>query len=276
MNRLRVPSASSSSCSRSRAAHEPAANAPRLPPALDRRDDQPLRQRDLVGGAAAGRDFDAEATTFEVGLLTAAAWAPWLLIGLPVGAWVDRVRRRPLMLASSAISGLLLAVVPLAPAQPADNRVSPGPRGPRRRRVGRLPDRLHRLSPDASGSGRSRRGQRETARQRVGRADRGTRMWRALVQFAGAANALLVDARQLPGRPRLSRRDPLPRTHARTHLSGPARSGRASGWSRGDVWLRTLTIFGARLEPRPDGLPVDRRRVPGPRGRTRPPARSAP
>jgi len=45
-----------------------------------------------------------DATTFEVGLLTAAAWAPWLLIGLPTGAWIDRVRRRPVMLASSAVS----------------------------------------------------------------------------------------------------------------------------------------------------------------------------
>ena len=33
------------------------------------------------------------ASTFAVAALTAAAYLPWLLIGLPAGAWVDR--RRP-------------------------------------------------------------------------------------------------------------------------------------------------------------------------------------
>jgi MFS family permease len=54
------------------------------------------------------------AGTFEVGLLNAATWAPWLIIGLPVGAWVDRLRRRPIMLAAAAISLVLFAGVPLA------------------------------------------------------------------------------------------------------------------------------------------------------------------
>lgn len=30
-----------------------------------------------------------------VGLLAAAVWLPWLLIGLPAGAWVDRLRKKP-------------------------------------------------------------------------------------------------------------------------------------------------------------------------------------
>jgi predicted MFS family arabinose efflux permease len=55
-----------------------------------------------------------EATTFQIGLLTAFAWLPWLAIGLPVGAWVDRLPRRPIMLAAAASSFLLLALVPLA------------------------------------------------------------------------------------------------------------------------------------------------------------------
>ncbi|MEU2873208.1 MFS transporter [Streptomyces olivoreticuli] len=54
------------------------------------------------------------AGTFEVGLLTAAAWVPWLVIGLPVGVWVDRMRRRPIMLAAAAVSCLLFAGVPVA------------------------------------------------------------------------------------------------------------------------------------------------------------------
>jgi MFS family permease len=54
------------------------------------------------------------AGTFEVGLLSAAAWAPWLVIGLPAGAWVDRLPRRPIMLAAASVSLLLFACVPVA------------------------------------------------------------------------------------------------------------------------------------------------------------------
>ncbi|MFD4507760.1 MFS transporter [Streptomyces sp. NPDC058457] len=53
------------------------------------------------------------ASTFEVGLLTSATWAPWLLIGLPVGVWVDRLRRRPIMLTAAAVSLVLFACVPV-------------------------------------------------------------------------------------------------------------------------------------------------------------------
>ncbi|GLW32793.1 MFS transporter [Actinoplanes regularis] len=49
-----------------------------------------------------------------VSLLTAAAWLPWLLIGLPAGAWVDRVAKRPVLLACDATSALLVASVPVA------------------------------------------------------------------------------------------------------------------------------------------------------------------
>jgi len=55
-----------------------------------------------------------KAGPFEVSVLTAAAWLPWLLIGLPAGAWVDRRPRRPLMLACNLVSFLLLLSVPIA------------------------------------------------------------------------------------------------------------------------------------------------------------------
>ncbi|WP_436775004.1 MFS transporter [Yinghuangia sp. YIM S09857] len=57
---------------------------------------------------------DLGASTFQVGLLTAASWLPWLVIGLPAGVWVDRMRRRPVMIVSAAVSLVLLASVPLA------------------------------------------------------------------------------------------------------------------------------------------------------------------
>src|SRR4028118_1426579 len=40
------------------------------------------------------------ATPFQMGLLAAASGIPVLLIGVLAGAWVDRLRRKPLMLAT--------------------------------------------------------------------------------------------------------------------------------------------------------------------------------
>ncbi len=54
------------------------------------------------------------ASTFAVAALTAAAYLPWLVIGLPAGAWVDRLPARPLMIACDVISALLYASLPVA------------------------------------------------------------------------------------------------------------------------------------------------------------------
>ncbi|CAM3552056.1 MFS transporter [Kibdelosporangium persicum] len=54
------------------------------------------------------------ATPFEMGLLTAAETAAFLLIGLPAGAWVDRMRRRQLMLRADLARAALLLSVPVA------------------------------------------------------------------------------------------------------------------------------------------------------------------
>ncbi|WP_405201544.1 MFS transporter [[Kitasatospora] papulosa] len=54
------------------------------------------------------------AGTFVVGLLTSVAYLPWLLLGLPAGAWVDRLPRRPVMLVSDAVSFVAFVSVPIA------------------------------------------------------------------------------------------------------------------------------------------------------------------
>lgn len=54
------------------------------------------------------------ASAFEVGLLGAASTLAFALIGLPAGAWVDRVRRRPLLVASDLLRAVLLLSIPLA------------------------------------------------------------------------------------------------------------------------------------------------------------------
>ena len=54
------------------------------------------------------------ASTFAVAALTAAAYLPWLVIGLSAGAWVDRLQARPLMIGCDVISALLYASLPAA------------------------------------------------------------------------------------------------------------------------------------------------------------------
>lgn len=54
------------------------------------------------------------ATAFEVGLLGAASTLAFAVLGLPAGAWVDRMRRRPLLVASDIGRAVLLATIPLA------------------------------------------------------------------------------------------------------------------------------------------------------------------
>jgi MFS family permease len=54
------------------------------------------------------------ASTFAVSLLTAAAWLPWLLIGLAAGSWVDRFPKRTLMICCDLMSAFLFLSVPVA------------------------------------------------------------------------------------------------------------------------------------------------------------------
>ncbi|MFD8530755.1 MFS transporter [Streptosporangium canum] len=50
---------------------------------------------------------------FETGLLIAAETAAFLLVGLPAGVWVDRMRRRRILIAADLVRGALLASVPI-------------------------------------------------------------------------------------------------------------------------------------------------------------------
>jgi predicted MFS family arabinose efflux permease len=54
------------------------------------------------------------ASTLAVAALTAAAYLPWLVLGLPAGAWVDRLSCRPLMIICDVVSALLYASLPAA------------------------------------------------------------------------------------------------------------------------------------------------------------------
>lgn len=54
------------------------------------------------------------ATEWQMGLLTAAETAAFLVIGLPAGAWVDRMRKRRTLIAADLVRAAVLAVVVLA------------------------------------------------------------------------------------------------------------------------------------------------------------------
>lgn len=54
------------------------------------------------------------ASSTAVGSLAAAVWLPWLLVGLPVGAWVDRIRKRPLMIVCDLVAAAALVSIPVA------------------------------------------------------------------------------------------------------------------------------------------------------------------
>ncbi len=51
---------------------------------------------------------------FEVGLLAGFQRLPFLFLTLFAGAWLDRIRRRPVMIAADVARGLVLAAIPLA------------------------------------------------------------------------------------------------------------------------------------------------------------------
>jgi MFS family permease len=54
------------------------------------------------------------ASTVEVGLLSTVEYAPFVLVGLPAGVWVDRLRRRPVLIAGDLGRALALGSIPLA------------------------------------------------------------------------------------------------------------------------------------------------------------------
>lgn len=49
-----------------------------------------------------------------IGVLTAAAWLPWLVVGLPAGAWIDRHAPRSVMIAADLVAASAMVSVPVA------------------------------------------------------------------------------------------------------------------------------------------------------------------
>jgi MFS family permease len=58
--------------------------------------------------------YALHATAFDMGILTAAGSLAYLVVGLPAGAWVDRLPRRPVMIVADLGRAILLASIPIA------------------------------------------------------------------------------------------------------------------------------------------------------------------
>ncbi|HYT78764.1 MAG TPA: MFS transporter [Actinomycetota bacterium] len=55
-----------------------------------------------------------KASPFQVGLLGTVEFLPFILVGLPAGVWVDRLRRRPILIAGDLGRVLALGSIPIA------------------------------------------------------------------------------------------------------------------------------------------------------------------
>ncbi|MFG1811507.1 MFS transporter [Streptomyces sp. NPDC049040] len=190
------------------------------------------------------------AGTFEVGLLSAASWAPWLVIGLPAGVWVDRMPRRPIMLAAAAVSlvlfaglpvaarfgrlsiGLLLAVALLAGTAAVFFQTAYS---------AYLPDILE---PDDQPEGNAKLHGSASAAQIAGLGSGGL-----IAQVAGAVNGLFANAAtflvSLVCLTRIRHREPPAAKAARRPRALAGEVGEGLRLIMGDPWFRTLTLFGA-------------------------------
>ncbi|MFG2100330.1 MULTISPECIES: MFS transporter [Micromonospora] len=190
-----------------------------------------------------------DASTFAVAVLTAAAWLPWLLIGLPVGAWVDRLRRRPVMIACDVASALLFLSVPLAAVLEVltvGQLLVVALGGGVSRVFFETADQVYLpvlLRPEQLPAGNARIQATHTASYVLGPGIAGL-----VAQLAGAVTALLLDALSFLVSAvcllRIRRVEPRPEPAGRT---SSLRREIAAGirFVAGDPYLRVLTLFGA-------------------------------
>jgi len=56
--------------------------------------------------------FKLSGSALDLGIATASAWLPYLIFGLPIGTWVDRINRKGFMISMDIVRAALLAVLP--------------------------------------------------------------------------------------------------------------------------------------------------------------------
>jgi predicted MFS family arabinose efflux permease len=197
------------------------------------------------------------ASTFAVAALTAAAYLPWLVIGLPAGAWVDRLPIRPLMITCDVISALLYASLPVAAwagvlttGQVAAAAMAAGTAGvlfatayqvllPSLVTAGELVEGNAKLQGSASVAAIGGRGAAGLAAEAVGAAT--ALLFNAASFLVSAACLLRIRADSASQRP-AARSDDRPGARASTVRAEVAQGLR---FVAGDPYLRPLTIYAA-------------------------------
>jgi MFS family permease len=56
--------------------------------------------------------YKLSGSALDLGIATTAAWLPYLIFGLPIGTWVDRINRKGFMISMDIVRAALLAVLP--------------------------------------------------------------------------------------------------------------------------------------------------------------------
>ena len=190
-----------------------------------------------------------DASTFEVALLSAAAWLPWLLVGLPVGALVDRLPRRPVLITCDLAALLLFLTIPVAAwlGRLTIGHLLAVALGAGTTSVAfqtayqvYLP---HLLDRDDLAEGNAKMQATEAAAQVGGPGVAGL-----ITQFAGAANAVLADAGSflvsLLCLLAIRTREPA-RRRGRRGSTLRQEIGTGVRFTARDPYLRVLTVFGA-------------------------------
>ena len=55
-----------------------------------------------------------DASVFEIAVLTVLEFLPFVVFSLPAGVWVDRMRRKPILVVSDVVRAVILASIPIA------------------------------------------------------------------------------------------------------------------------------------------------------------------
>jgi MFS family permease len=53
---------------------------------------------------------------YQIGILNALRFVPWIVMSLPAGVWMDRHRRRPVLIACALANAVLIGLIPIAKA----------------------------------------------------------------------------------------------------------------------------------------------------------------
>ena len=81
---------------------------------MDGRDDQPVRHPGVALAIPLIAALFLHVTPFEFGLLATVEFLPFILISLPAGVWVDRLRRKPIMIVGDLGRAAALLSIPIA------------------------------------------------------------------------------------------------------------------------------------------------------------------